>query len=95
VFQVVSLNQTTEDWHTRLATLSPTKSLSERCFAEFILSEAEGLSMTAQSNQPVKCTKVVWPDLDHHCRSLLYELNNLDTFVSFFCHRLKNVQQFN
>jgi hypothetical protein len=27
------LNRTTEDWHTRLVTLSVTKGLSERCFA--------------------------------------------------------------
>ena len=33
------VNQTTEDWHTRLVTLSATKGLSERCFAEFILYE--------------------------------------------------------
>ena len=35
------LNQTTEDWHTRLVTLSATKGLSERCFAS--------LSMTVPS----------------------------------------------
>ena len=38
------LNQTTEDWHTRLVTLSATKGLSERCFAP--------LSMTAPKYPP-------------------------------------------
>jgi hypothetical protein len=32
------LNQSTEDWSTRFVTLSATKGLSERGFAEFILS---------------------------------------------------------
>ena len=41
----LSLLQATEDWHTCPVTLSATKGLSERCFAEFILSEAEGFNM--------------------------------------------------
>ncbi len=44
---LAELNQTTGDWHPCFVTLSATKGLSERCFAEFILSEVEGLSMTA------------------------------------------------
>ena len=36
------LNQTTRDEHTRIVTLSEAKGLSERCFAEFILSLPKG-----------------------------------------------------
>jgi len=37
-------------------TLSETKGLSERFFAEFILSEVEGLRMTLLMSHIVKCT---------------------------------------
>ena len=58
-----SLNRTTEDWHTRSVTLSETKGLSERFFAEFILSVVEGLRMTIVRGSIVKCTNVVWFNL--------------------------------
>ena len=57
------LNQTTKDWHPRVVTLSETKGLSERFFAEFILSEVEGLRMTALDDRLVKCTNVMPSEL--------------------------------
>jgi len=50
------LNQTTEDWYTRFVTLSATKGLSERFFAL--------LRMTRVRGHVVKCTNVMWFDLD-------------------------------
>jgi hypothetical protein len=57
------LNQTTKDWHTRVVTLNAVKGLAVRFFAEFILSEVEGLRMTRLDGHVVKCTKVVCFDL--------------------------------
>ena len=51
-------NQTVREWHSRSVTLSETKGLSERFFAEFILSEVEGLRMTYLRDRGVKCTHV-------------------------------------
>ena len=45
----VVLNQTTKDWHTKSVTLSETKGLAVKFFAEFILSVAERLRMTRLS----------------------------------------------
>ena len=58
-----SLNQTTKDRHTKSVTLSATKGLALRFFAEFILSEAEGLRMTRLSGHVGKCTNVACSDL--------------------------------
>jgi hypothetical protein len=58
------LNQTTKNWHIRYVTLSETKDLAVRFFAEIILSGAEGLRMTRLSDYVVKCTNVVWFDLE-------------------------------
>jgi len=65
------LNQTTKDWHPRVVTLSETKGLSERFFAEFILSEVEGLRMTRPMDRSVKCTNVLWFDLATDERKIL------------------------
>ena len=53
------LNQTTRDWYTRAVTLSETKGLIARFFAEFILSAAEGLRMTVLRSLVVRCTNVL------------------------------------
>jgi len=55
---VLSCRINTEPFHLESSSFSMqrrTSDQSERCFAP--------LSMTAPSNQPVKCTKVVWSDL--------------------------------
>ncbi len=57
--RVKGLNQITKDWHTGSVTLSVTKGLSGRFFAEFILSAAEGLRMTRVRSHVVKCTIVM------------------------------------
>ena len=57
--RVKGLNQITKDWHTGSVTLSVTKGLSGRFFAEFILSAAEGLRMTRVRSHVVKCTNVM------------------------------------
>jgi len=54
----------TKDWSPRGVTLSATKGLSERFFAEFILSVVEGLRMTRPKDRNGKCTNVLWFDLD-------------------------------
>ena len=58
-----TLNQNARDWYTRPVTLSETKGLAVRFFAEFILSEAEGLRMI-RLNEHVRCTNVRCFDLD-------------------------------
>jgi hypothetical protein len=50
------LNQTTQDWHTSGVTLSVTKGLSEGFFAP--------LRMTQPSEHNIKCTNVMWFDLE-------------------------------
>jgi hypothetical protein len=62
---VLISEQPTKDWHTRSVTLSETKGLAVRFFAEFILSEAEGLRMTRLNGHVVKCTNLVCFDLDN------------------------------
>jgi hypothetical protein len=52
-----NLNRTTEDWHTNAVTLSVTKGLGMRFFAT--------LRMTRPSGHIVKCTNVMWFDLDN------------------------------
>ncbi len=61
--RLILLNQTTGDRHTDLVTLSEAKGLTVRFFAEFILSEVEGLRMTVMSGRGVKHTNVMCFDL--------------------------------
>jgi len=56
------LNQATKDWYTSVVTLSETKGLSERFFAEFILSVVEGLRMTIPAGRIVKRPNIMWVD---------------------------------
>ena len=58
-----TLNRNTQNWHTKVVTLSETKGLSERFFAEPVLSVVEGLRMTRPRDRSVKCTNVMWSDL--------------------------------
>ena len=66
----LELNQTTKDWHTRSVTLSETKGLALRFFAT--------LRMTKLSGHVVKCTNVVWSDLESlskisaHCQRAIH-----------------------
>ena len=50
------LNRTTKDWHTEVVTLRATKSFSESFFAP--------LRMTRPQGQSIKCTNVLWSNLD-------------------------------
>jgi len=60
---MVNLNQATKDRHPKVVTLSETKGLSERFFA--------ALRMTCPMDRSVKCTNVLWSDLDELCRKYL------------------------
>ncbi len=47
------------DWHTKSVTLSETKGLTVRFFAEPVLSPVEGLRMTRLRGHVVKCTNIM------------------------------------
>ncbi len=53
--RIKRLYRTTKGWHTRVVTLSETKSLSERFFAPLRMIRPRGCT--------IKCTNVLWSDL--------------------------------
>ena len=75
-----SLSQTSRGRCSRVVTLNEVKGLSERFFAEFILSVVEGLRMTWSGGPIIKCTNVTQSGLVFLSLLLFVTLLHLDSY---------------